>query len=134
MKEPAGEKSREMEGPRHRRRVINTVVPRCAALRSRLWIARLPWPRSGHQLDSLIKTVRSSRHGGALTRLLCTKSHRSTLSSSTGRRRDGSSRFLFEGRTACLAFDKTRDITPRVTYGMRMSDFRKTRSRSMPDE
>lgn len=39
-------KSREMEGPRHRRRVINTVVPRCAALRSRLWIARLPRPRS----------------------------------------------------------------------------------------
>lgn len=41
-----GKKSREMEGPRHRRRVINTVVPRCAALRSRLWIARLPRLRS----------------------------------------------------------------------------------------
>ena len=32
----------EMEGPGHRRRVINAVVPRCAALRSRLWIARQP--------------------------------------------------------------------------------------------
>lgn len=41
-----GKKAGRWKDLGHRRRVINTVVPRCAALRSRLWIARLPWPRS----------------------------------------------------------------------------------------